>query len=78
MSIYTDLSGLKQMGKDFFDALPTATLEEIEAGFDCFAIGYLNANLPTRSDKLQAECLLRIVSREALFAKAKAPTGGES
>jgi len=58
-----DLNGLKRLGKEFLDALPTATIEEADNGFKCFTLAYLNGKFDER-ELLQAEILLQIMSRK--------------
>jgi len=33
-TLQVDFNGLKRLGKDFLDALPTANIEELDAGFN--------------------------------------------
>lgn len=65
-TIETNLAGLKQMGKEFLVALPTATPEEIQAGWNCFALAYLGAQLPSRADEVQAVALYNILAAQVL------------
>lgn len=65
-TIITDLAGLKQLGKEYLDALPTATPEELAAGWNCFSLAYLGAKLPSRVDEIQATALFNIVSKKML------------
>ena len=58
-----DLDGLKRLGKEFLDALPTATIEEADNGFKCFSLAYLNGNF-TDLEQHQAAILLQIISRK--------------
>lgn len=65
-TIVTNLAGLKSMSKEFLDALPTATPEELDAGWNCFSLAYLGAELPTRTEEVQATALFNIVSKRML------------
>lgn len=40
------------MSKEFLVALPSASQEEIQAGWNCFALAYLGAQLPSRAGQL--------------------------
>lgn len=59
----SDLPGLKRMAKDFLDALPTATLEEADAGLKCFHLGYLNLEA-NDLERYQATILFQLISRK--------------
>jgi hypothetical protein len=72
-TIETNLAGLKQMGKEFLVALPTATPEEIQAGWNCFALAYLGAQLATRADEVQAVALYNILAARVLACSSPAP-----
>ena len=64
-----DFDGLKKMARDFFALAPDSTGEQLDAGFKCFSIGWMNC---TFSDdflgRVQKEAehpaLLRIVRDE--------------
>lgn len=62
-TLQVDFDGLKRLGKDFLDALPTANIEEADAGFKCFSLAYLNGNFDKR-DQHQAAILMQIISRK--------------
>lgn len=67
-SIKTDWDGLKQMAKEFFDALPSLNIDELENGFKAFGLAYLGCQFPDdelgRINRLGgAPALMRIVSR---------------
>jgi hypothetical protein len=64
-TIKTDWAGLQRMGKEFLDALPTATEEEADAGFKCFALAYLGMEGDEREVFLALQ-LLKIISRKML------------
>lgn len=66
MSIYVDFDGLKKLGKQFLDALPTANAEEAEAGWKCFVLAWLNCEYSRPGEEIQGEALLRIMSRYKL------------
>jgi hypothetical protein len=62
-TIVTNLDGLKRMSMEFYDALETATDDEAEAGFKCFALAYLGLKEERPGDEVQALALLSIMSR---------------
>lgn len=66
----TDFDGLKHLGKEFLDALPTATIEEADAGFKCFSLAYLNGNFDER-EALQAAMLLQIISKKFILREVE-------
>jgi hypothetical protein len=64
-TIPTDFAGLKRLGKDFLDLLPTATLEEADNGWKCFGIAFLECDLKPH-EEVQARALFSILSRKRL------------
>ena len=82
-SIETNFDGLKRMSKEFFDAMPTANLEELENGMKCFGLAYLGCEFP---DDVRGRCerdaaapaLLRIVTRAYLDRQIQLSMGAQS
>ena len=66
----TDFDGLKRLGKEFLDALPTATIEEADAGLKCFQLAYLNGDF-TENEQLQAAMLLKIISKKFIIREVE-------
>lgn len=60
------LDQLKQLGKEFLDALPTATIEEADAGWQCFALAYIGAITLTEQEEYQSQILFRILAKKML------------
>ena len=61
----TDFDGLKRLGKEFLAALPTANIDEADAGLKCFQLAYLNGKF-TEAEQYQAAILLQIISMKFL------------
>lgn len=76
-TLQPDLNGLKRLGKEFLDALPTANLEEADAGFKCFSLAYINGDFNER-EQLQAEILLKIMSRKLMEREVELALRGEN
>lgn len=66
----TDFDGLKRLGKEFLDALPTSNIDEADNGLKCFQLAYLNGNF-SDVEQHQAELLLHIVSKQFIIHEAK-------
>ena len=64
-TIQVDFNGLKQLGKDFLDLLPTSNLEEADNGWKCFGIAFLECDLKPH-EEVQARALFSILSRKML------------
>lgn len=62
-TIPCDIEQLKRMGKELIDALPTATLDELEAGWKCFGLAYLGCEYTSPRDEIQAVALTKMLSR---------------
>lgn len=83
-SIKSDWDGLKRMAKEFFDALPTRNVEELENGFKVFGLAYIGCQFEdSKLGKINqfggAPALLRIVSRHyfnRLFELQRTEKGG--
>lgn len=65
-TLQTDFNGLKRLAKEFLDALPTANIEEADAGFKCFSLAWLHGDFSTL-EKLQADILLQIISKKYML-----------
>lgn len=65
-TIETDLPGLKRLGKELLDALPTANAEEVEAGWKCVSLAYLGVKLASKAEEVQAVALFKIISAKVL------------
>jgi hypothetical protein len=63
LTIQTTWPQLKQMGGEFFRALPDATEEEAEQGFKCLTLGYFGLECAPH-EQYQAEILLQLASRK--------------
>jgi len=64
-----DLDEFKRMTKDLLDAIPTLNYDELQNGFKCLSLAYLNGNF-TESDTVIAVSYLnyvgaRVTRREA-------------
>jgi hypothetical protein len=62
-SIQVDFLGLKKLGKEFIDALPTADIDAVDAGFKCFSLAYLGCEYANSGEQLQARYLIQIIGR---------------
>lgn len=62
-TIPCDIEQLKRMGKELIDALPTATLEELEAGWKCFGLAYVGCECTSARDEIQAVALTKMLSK---------------
>lgn len=54
---------LQKMANEFFQALPHASQEEVDAGFKCLSLGYLGME-GSAQEQHQARLLLDIASRK--------------
>jgi len=61
----TDFDGIKRLAKEFLDALPTANIDEADAGLRCFQLAYLSGKF-TEAEQYQAAILLQIISMKFL------------
>lgn len=61
-----DYDNLKKLGKEFLDALPTATPNEVENGFKLFSIAYLNSKIENENDAYRASILMEMVGKKKL------------
>lgn len=67
-TIQTDWEGLKQLSKEFFDAMPNLDVDGLENGFKAFSLAYLGCrfedNALGRAHELAgAPALMSLVSR---------------
>jgi hypothetical protein len=60
----TDWKGLQRIGKAFLDALPQANLEEVEKGFNCFILHYLELIPKSDNELLRAQYLVQIIGKK--------------
>ena len=80
-TIQVDIKGLKQLGKDYIDAMNALSLnneisaaEALEAsdnGFKCFSLGYLSCEIANKREEVEAVALMNIISREKVKFDAK-------
>lgn len=61
---------LKKMSKEFFDALPSLTIEELDNAFKCLSLGYLNLDA-SENEQHQAQYLLQIAGRHFIAREAE-------
>lgn len=62
-TLATTWSELQKMANEFFQALPHASQEEVDAGFKCLSLGYLGME-GSAQEQHQARLLLDIASRK--------------
>ena len=66
----TTWASLQRLGKDFLDALATATQEEAAAGWKCIGLAYLACTydetdpLQVNAQQVQAPALMRLLARK--------------
>lgn len=66
----TTWASFQRLGKDFLDALPTATADEAAAGWKCVGLAYLACTydekdpLQVNAQQVQAPALMRILARK--------------
>ena len=63
LTIPCDIEQLKLLGRDLILALPTATLEEVDAGWKCFGLAYLGCEYKSPRDEIQAVALTKMLSK---------------
>lgn len=63
LTIPCTIEQLKLMGRDLVLALPTATIEEAEAGWKCFGLAYFGCEYTSPRDEIQAVALTKMLSK---------------
>lgn len=71
MTVFSgDFEALKHLAKEFHEALKTVeTFEELNAGWKCLGVSYLEFNPSHAHETAGAAALMRIMSREYLQAQ---------
>jgi hypothetical protein len=61
----------KRMSKEFFDALPTLNLEEMDNAFKCLSLAYLSMVEDRPGEQVQAAIVLKIATRHFIQREAQ-------
>jgi hypothetical protein len=61
------LEELKQLGKEFFESIKVVqSQDEADQLFKCFSLAYLNAELKSHIEEVEAEILMGIVGKKMI------------